>query len=139
MYAAKRASEVGAVGRMVRTLSDGNGGILTKLGDTFACISSDPAEVVAFLARGGTTGGFSISYAVNPATGEVVELFKKGKPVQRDVKPLLAAGYTEWHFDWAFAGKNWKVNGADATSFRVLDFTKWKDIAPWARAFGYVA
>lgn len=129
-------TEITPAGRMHKHTRMDDGSIALRAVDTHALASSDPAEVVAFLKRAGTTGGFSITYAVNPTTGDVVEVFKRGKPVQRDVKPLIANGFTEWHFSWCWCCKEWVVNGKP-TTVRVLDLTKWEDIAPWARAFGY--
>ena len=93
-------------------------------------------EAVAHAAKSGTTAGFSINYAVNPATLEVVEVFKSGKPCQRDVKPLIAAGFTVWAYSWAFAPKTLWIDGQECP-VQKLDLTTHNDIAPWARAFGY--
>ena len=70
-------------------------------GDSF--VSTDPAAVRDFLKGNCLTGGFSVQFAVNNATREVVELFKKGRVSMRDVKPLIAKGFDEWTFSWAWA------------------------------------
>lgn len=59
--------------------------------------SRDPKEIVAFLAKDFSTAGMRFAYVVNHDTREVVEIVKTGnKFAQRDVKPLLAAGFTEF-------------------------------------------
>lgn len=105
---------------------------------THNLVSTDPKEIVAFLKKGGTTGGFSISFAVNPATGEVFELFKKGHLIQKEVKVLLERGFREFLFSWAFAGKTFQLeNGQTVKCAGTIDLAKWKDIQPYAKAFGY--
>jgi hypothetical protein len=65
-------------------------------------ISTDPKEVVLHLKKGGLTLGYSCCFAVNHTTGQVVEMFKKGPIYQKDVKPLIEKGFTEWLFSYAF-------------------------------------
>lgn len=99
--------------------------------------SVNPKEIVAHLRKGGTTAGFSISFAVNHATGEVIEVFKKGHVNQKDVKPLIEAGFSEWFFSWAFATKNFLLaDGRQVKLGRKLDLVKTEDILVWAKAFG---
>jgi hypothetical protein len=66
-------------------------------------ISSDARDVRDFFAGNCLTGGFSLQFAINRESREVVELFKKGRIAQRDVKELIARGFTEWSFSWAWA------------------------------------
>lgn len=102
-------------------------------------VSAVAADVVAHAKKGGTTAGFSFTYAVNPSTKSVVCIVKKGHVCQKDIKPFLENGYTEWHYSWAFAGKTWRFT--DGTTVKVVDhdLVKMKDVLPWARALGYVA
>lgn len=104
---------------------------------TDALVSTDPKEIVRFLKGNTTTAGFSIQFAVNPTTKQVVEIFKKGKLIQRDVKPLIDAGFNEFHFSWAFAGKNWKLDDGTVVQAKTLDLVKMKDVLPYAALLGY--
>lgn len=101
--------------------------------------SADVRAVTAHLQRNGLTMGFSVQFAVHPGKGEVVEVMKKGKLVQRDVRPLVEAGFTEWLYSWAFSGKRFRLSdGREVGIARKLDLIKTVDLLPWARAFGYI-
>jgi len=100
--------------------------------------STNPKEIVAHVRKGGTTGGFSITFAVNPATKEVAEIIKKGHLTQKDVKPLIEAGFTEYLWSWAFSGKNFKMtDGTIAPITKKIDLITRKEVMRWAPAFGY--
>lgn len=97
--------------------------------------SSGGRDAAAFLKGNVLTMGFSLSYGVHADTGDVVELFAKGRPGVRVLAKLVALGFTEWHYSWAFASKTWTVDGRPA-SFRKLDVTTLADVAPWAGLVG---
>ena len=99
--------------------------------------SSDPREVVAFVKKAGKTAGFQIVYGVSPAKGEVVELFTEGYLNQGDLKPWLAAGFTEWHFSWAWASEKWEVYG-QAVQARKSSKIRGVTLAAWGRALGII-
>lgn len=106
---------------------------------THNVVTDDVKVATKHLQKNGTTAGFTVQFAVNPTTGEVIEVFKAGKVCQRDVKPLIAAGFREFFYSWAFAGKTFRLDdGREVKLSRTLDLTKIKDILPWARAFGQV-
>lgn len=98
--------------------------------------SSDPKAVVEFLKKGGLTAGFSISFAVNKATGQVVRIMKGGHLCQRDIKPLLEKGFTEFLFSWAFSGKNFRLETGAVVQAKTLDLVTREDLHPWRSAFG---
>ena len=104
---------------------------------THNLVSSDAKEICDFLKNSGLTAGFSIQYAVH-RDGRVVEVIKKGKLCQRDLKPLIEAGFGEWIFSWAFAGKKFRLDDGRVVEREELDLVKVKDVLPWARAFGQV-
>jgi hypothetical protein len=67
-------------------------------------VGGDPvAAVVAFAKRQFRTMGFCFLYAVKGSS--VVQLMKQGHFAQRDVKILIAEGYTEFFYSSAFACK----------------------------------
>lgn len=101
-------------------------------------ISTSPKEVATFFKGNMATGGFTLNYAINPNTLSVVKIFKKGKIVQKDVKPLIEQGYDHWLYSWCFAGENFEIGGKIVPLDKVIDLTTLKDVAPWARAFGYL-
>lgn len=97
------------------------------------------AEVVAHCKRNSATMGFTVQFAVNPERGEVIEVIRKGKLVQRDVKALVEAGFSEWLYSWAFAGKTFRLpDGREVPITHKLDLIKTAEVLPWARAFGYL-
>jgi hypothetical protein len=99
--------------------------------------SSDPAAVAAHMQRNSLTMGFSVQFAVNRSTGEVVQIIKKGKLCRRDVAPLIAQGFDEWLYSWAFSGKRFRLDdGREVKLARVIDLMTRADVAPWARAMG---
>jgi hypothetical protein len=105
---------------------------------TQSITSSDAKAVVEFLKGSLVTMGFSLTYAIDPTTKRVLSIFKKGRPIQRDLKPMIEAGFTEFHYSWAFSGKVFRFeDGTDVTAAQ-LDLTTAKDILPWARAFGAI-
>lgn len=99
--------------------------------------STDLKAIVAFLKGNCTTGGFSIQFAVRASDRTVVEVMKKGKLCQGDIKALVADGYTEWLFSWCWSPKHFMVQGQVVPLTRVVDLVKTRDILPYARAFGY--
>lgn len=99
--------------------------------------SSDPKAVVDHLKKGGLTGGISISFAVNKATGEVVEILKKGYICQRDIKPLVAGGFSEWFYSWAFAGKTFQLDdGSQVTLSRTIDLVPQRHVERYRGLIG---
>lgn len=97
--------------------------------------STDPREVVAFLKGNRTLMGFSTQYAINPETLEIVEVFKKGKLAQRDVKPLIEQGFSAWEFSWAWAPDTFRIGGEIVKVSRTIDITPRKTTQA-AAAFG---
>ncbi len=61
---------------------------------------------------------------------------KSGYLTQKDVKPFIAEGFTEWHFSWAFSGTKFRC--ADGTVTNVIKVTNLDPdhLARWKRAFG---
>jgi len=85
-------------------------------------VSSDPREIVKFFKGNCQTAGFTVQYAGNAETGEVVELFKKGRLAQKDVKPLIAEGFTVWTFSWCWAPDTFEWYGENrVTVSRKID------------------
>jgi hypothetical protein len=107
-----------------------------KVVRTHNLVSTNAKEVVAFLKKSGLTGGFSVNFAVNPETREVVEVFKKGHPAQRDIKPLIEQGFTEFLFSWAFSGKTFEVDGVEVLLSRTIDLVAQKDVEPYRGLVG---
>jgi hypothetical protein len=99
--------------------------------------SSDLKAIAEHVRKGGTTAGFSLTYAVNPTTKSVVCVIKKGHLVQRDLRGLVTNGFSEWHYSYAWSSKTWRFSDGTEVKAQDLDLIKDKDIAPWARAFGY--
>lgn len=97
--------------------------------------TTDLKAILRHLSRGGLVMGFSTGYAVNPTTKSVVRITRKGHLVQRDIRTLVEAGYTEWHYSWAFSSLKWRFGEEDVQASD-LDLIRTKDILPWARAFG---
>lgn len=94
--------------------------------------TQDPKAAVAFLKKAGLTVGCCVAFAANPETKEVVEVIKKGYFNQKDVKPLLAAGFTELMYSWAFAGKNFRFDSGETVKVsRTVDLLKEADVLPW--------
>jgi len=117
-------------------------------------ISADPKAIAAFLKRNRTTGGFTIQYAFHRTKHVVVEIFKKGKVVQRDIAALIAEGFDEWQWNWAWAGESFQF--ADGTlvtkgktreekaqkaaltadTWKEVDLTTLRDVAPFVGLLG---
>lgn len=76
-------------------------------------VSTNPKEIVKFLKRNRTVMGFTLQYGFHRTKRVVVEIHKKGRLVQRDIKSLLAQGFDEWQFNWAWAGHSFRF--ADGT------------------------
>ena len=76
-------------------------------------------ELADFFKRNCTTGGYSINYLTNGQ--EVIELVKKGKIIQRDIKELFEQGYTTGFFSWAWAPKNFEINGTRVSISKVIN------------------
>jgi hypothetical protein len=93
-------------------------------------------DIVAHVRKGGLTAGFSITHAVNPDTQSVVCVMKKGHLAQRDLKTLVANGYREWHYSWAWSGKRWRFVDGTEVDAADIDLIKNSELRPWARAFG---
>lgn len=109
-------------------------------GDSF--VSSDPKEVAAFFKRQCLTGGFSVQYAVNRETREVVHILKKGKLAQRDVKPLIAEGFDEWTFSWCWAPDHFRFpDGEIVKVARKIDASPvatTREAYRWGKALGRI-
>lgn len=99
--------------------------------------SNNLKEVTDHLKGNSTTAGFTINYCVSPEKNLVVELFKKGRVCQKDLKELVELGFSEFHYSWAFASKNWKNDQGQTMEFKTLDLTQMKDIVPYKTLFGY--
>jgi hypothetical protein len=71
-------------------------------------VSTNAKAIKEFAARDFATMGMRFMYAVNHESRKVVQLVKTGnKFAQRDVKPLLAEGFTEWALPY-MAPKHWR-------------------------------
>lgn len=106
---------------------------------THNIVTDDVKVATKHLQGNCTTAGFTDQFAVNPTTGEVISIFKAGRVCQRDIKPLIEAGFREFFYSWAFSGKTFRLSdGREVKLSRTLDLTKVEDILPWARAFGQV-
>lgn len=111
------------------------GGLRESRTDSFR--SSDPKAVVEFLRGNCLTMGQSLQYARNPDTDDIIEVVKTGRPVQRDIKPLLEHGYTEWLFSWAFASRLFRLeDGREVQVSRTLDLISTASALEWGRAMG---
>jgi len=103
--------------------------------------SVDHKEIVAFLRGMCLTMGMTVVYAINPETREVAHVWRKGRICGRDVKRLLALGYSEWSYSWAW--------GPDYFQFpdgEIVKLTDDIDLSPvettlealrWAPAMGF--
>jgi len=93
-------------------LGDGSHGLMECGGNSLS-FSIDPKEIRDFAATDFATMGMRFMYAVNHETREVVRLAKTGnKFAQRDVKPLIAKGFTEWSLPY-MAPKNWRFTDGE--------------------------
>jgi len=98
--------------------------------------SMNAKDVVAHFKGNCLTGGFSVQYAGNPETGEVVELFRKGRICQRDVKGLIADGFKVWTYSWCWAPDTFEwADGRRVTVERKIDCSP-KDTTRTAMAYG---
>jgi hypothetical protein len=76
-------------------------------------VSTDPKAIKEFAALDFATMGMRFMYAVNHETRQVVRLVKTGnKFAQRDVKPLIAKGFTEWSLPY-MAPKHWRFTDGE--------------------------
>ena len=99
--------------------------------------SNDPKVVANFLKGNCLTAGFSIQFAVNPATRTIVEIIKNGKLVQRDLKPLIEAGFTVFMYSWAWAPKHFQFeDGQMVEVSKTVDLVKLADVLPWKGLLG---
>jgi hypothetical protein len=106
---------------------------------TYNLVSTDIRALVAHLGAGKNckTMGFSIQFAANHQTGEVIEIVKSGYLCQRDIRPLVEAGFTEWFYSWAFSGKEFVLPDGRQVALRgVVDLMKTADVIAWWRALG---
>lgn len=97
-------------------------------------VCSTAKEIVEHCKRNCCTFGFSVQYAVNPDTNQAIEVVKKGRLIQRDVKALIASGFTVWGYSWAFATKTIRFNNNILTA-QTIDLMG--DVSEALRAFGY--
>jgi hypothetical protein len=112
--------------------------IVDKEVKTKVLTSTDIKEIVEFLRGNCTTAGFSVQYAVNPQTKKVIEIFKKGKPAQKDIKPLVEMGFVEFHYSWTWASKRFKIaDSGEIVEAELLDLVKMKDVMPFKGLFGF--
>jgi len=102
---------------------------------THVLFSDSARDIVAFAKKGGTTAGFSITYAVH-ADGHVVSIMKSGSLNQKDVKALVSMGFRQWHYSWAFAGKTWRMPNGDIVAVKNVESFDPNHLAQWQRAFG---
>jgi hypothetical protein len=119
---------------LIRTTSG-----LREAGCQDEIFSEAPRAIAEFFKGNRLCAGFSTQYAVNPRTREVVEIFKKGKLAQRDIKPLLAEGFTVWSFSWAWAPDTFRIEGETVKVSRTIDVTPRatsKAAAAYGRALG---
>lgn len=72
-------------------------------------VSRDPKEIAKFFQGNCKTAGFTTQFAIDQSTKRVANIFKKGKLCQKDIKPLLDQGYTEWSYSWAWSPKTFKL------------------------------
>lgn len=103
---------------------------------TRVLVSESAKDVIAHARKGGLTAGFSISFEVHPTKNLVVQIMKSGHLTQKDIKPLLAEGFTEWHYSWAFSGSKFRTE--DGTIVDVIKVEKLDPLhlSQWLRAFG---
>jgi polyhydroxyalkanoate synthesis regulator phasin len=111
--------------------------IVDKEVKTKVLTSTNTKEVVEFLKSNCTTAGFSVQYAVNPQTKKAIEIFKKGKLTQKEVKPLIEEGFIEFHYSWAWASKRFKMESGEIVEAALLDLVKIKDVMPFKGLFGF--
>lgn len=123
--------------KMLTSHLDNDGNIVERARNCDFLSSSNPKEVADFFKKNCTTGGFTVQYARNPQTNEIMEIFKKGRLIQRDIKPVLAAGFTEFAFSWAWAPKFFEVDGQKVQVTKKLDLVSFSDILPYKALFGY--
>lgn len=81
------------------------------------------SAVVDFARKQFRTMGFCFLYAVKGSS--VVQLMKQGHFAQRDIKPYIADGYTEFFYSSAFACKTFML--ADGS---IVDLEKSIDCSP---------
>lgn len=100
--------------------------------------STDPAQIVAHARGQFRTMGFCFLYAVGG--GQVVSLMKRGHFAQRDVRPLIEAGFTEFFYSDAFACKVFMLpNGQIVELAREIDCSPSKTTAAamaWRNVIG---
>ena len=73
------------------------------------CCANSIKELSDFFKGNCTTAGYSINYLTNGT--EIIEVVKKGRLVQRDLKELFLQGFTNGFFSWAWAPKRFLING----------------------------
>lgn len=112
-------------------------------GSSDTLVSSDPKLIAAFLKDQCLTMGFTVQFAINPETREVIKLLKQGKIAQRDVRELVEAGFTEWTFSWCWAPEHFRF--PDGSIERVsgeIDLTPTKTLREairWGKATGRIS
>lgn len=120
--------------RMVSKSADGS---LRQMGLLDHVDVTSAREAQAFAKRGMTTMGFKITYAANPETGEVIELFTgKGGPTMKVCEAVVSHGFTHWMTSAAWATGMFTDPAGNLRMVRKLDLTTHAEVAPWLRAFG---
>lgn len=111
--------------------------VIKKATKTYSIKSSNLKEVTDHMKGNCSTAGFTINYCVHPEKNLVVEVFKKGRLCQRDLKELVELGFNEFHYSWAFASKNWENESGQPMEYKTIDLVKMKDVLPYKSLFGY--
>jgi hypothetical protein len=97
--------------RMLYSHNDGT----ASLCRTYNIFSTEVKEVVSFIKKWGMLcHGFQIVYGVR--NGEVVELTKQGYMAQKDIRPLIEMGFTEFFMSNTFATKKFLLATGEIVS-----------------------
>ena len=91
--------------------------------DLYMAICDTPKQAVEHCRHNHTTMGFTIQYALNPSTRQCVEIVKEGKLCQRDIKQLMADGFTVFAYSGCFAAKQFQFDGHPCALVKTIDLT----------------
>lgn len=86
-------------------------------------------ELAEFLKQNSTTAGYSIQYLTDG--NKVIQLVKKGKVCQKDLKTLWEKGFKTACFSWAWAPKKFLLNDQKVELSVVLNGVTLEDALKW--------
>ena len=98
-------------------------------------VSTDAAQVAAFLKGNCKVMGFTVQYAVDRAEGRVIDIIKSGRLTQAEIARFIAAGFDEWLYSWAFAGTRFRLaDGREVGVHARIDLMDAAHAAQWCQA-----